>query len=159
MSSVWKMMLLANSKDKDKSNFERSRPEYSHGEYDDDNTGYGKRDYYKEYANNSKNRKELHHFDRKTASEWVDSMENEDGTEGEHWTYDQTESVRKQHGFECDGAEFYAAINMMYSDYYKVAKDYNLNNTDFYAKMANAFLCDKDSADRKLVKYYECVVE
>lgn len=160
MNSVWKMMLLANSKDKDKENIDYY-PKHRYDEYDDDYTGYGKRDYYGEYKNHEKKRKQEAKlkFDRSTAKEWVESMENEDGTEGEHWTYEQTEAVRKQHGFDCDGVDFYAAINMMYSDYYKVAKEYNLNTTDYYAKMANAFICDKDVSKDKVSRYFECIVK
>lgn len=96
-------------------------------------------------------------FTKKTAKRWVDNMENEDGTVGEHWTFEQTESVRKQHGFDCDGVEFYAAINMMYSDYCKVASKYGVNTADFYADLAEAFLCDEDAVEDKIEKYYECI--
>lgn len=162
MNSVWKMMLLANGKEKD--NAKENIDYYSkhrYDEYDDDFTGYGKRDYYGEYKKHEKNgkHKEKTEFDRSVAEEWVVSMENADGTEGEHWTYEQTEAVRKQHGFGCDSVDFYAAINMMYSDYCKVAKEYNLNTTDFYAKMANAFICDKDAEKDKVSRYFECIVK
>nr|DAP40682.1 MAG TPA: hypothetical protein [Caudoviricetes sp.] len=93
------------------------------------------------------------------AEEWTHSMRNSDGSRGEHWNYDQTEHVRKQHGYDCDPAEFYAAINMMYSDYYKIGKEFNLNSVDFYAAMAHAFLDDEDAGEDKLAKYYECIVE
>ena len=46
-----------------------------------------------------------------------------------------------------------------YSDYYKVAKKFNVNNTEFYADLAEAFLRDKDAADDKLMRYYEYVVD
>lgn len=86
-------------------------------------------------------------------------MKNSDGSTGPHWDMAQTEDVRKQHGYTCDPAEFYAAINMCYSDYYKLAKDFNLNNTDFYARMAHAFLDDEDAGENKIAKYYDCVVK
>lgn len=35
----------------------------------------------------------------------------------------------------------------------------NVNNTEFYADLAEAFLCDKDADEDKLVRYYECIVE
>ena len=34
-----------------------------------------------------------------------------------------------------------------------------VNNTEFYADLAEAFLCDKDADEDKLVRYYECIVE
>ena len=50
-------------------------------------------------------------------------------------------------------------MNMLYSDYFKVAKKFNVNNTEVYADLAEAFLCAKDAADDKLIRYYECVVD
>lgn len=93
------------------------------------------------------------------AEEWTHSMKNADGSTGRHWNFEQTEQVRRQHGYDCDPAEFYAAINMMYSDYYKIGKEFNLNSVDFYAAMAHAFLDDEDAGEDKLAKYYECIVE
>ena len=93
------------------------------------------------------------------AEEWTHSMRNSDGSRGEHWNFEQTEQVRRQHGYDCDPAEFYAAINMMYSDYYEIAKDFNVNSVDYYAKMAHAFLDDKDAGEGKIAKYYECIAE
>ena len=62
-------------------------------------------------------------------------------------------------GIECDPAEFWAALNMIYSDYVKVAKKFNVgSNIDFYVDMAKAFLDDKDAGPDKLAKYYQYVV-
>lgn len=98
-------------------------------------------------------------FTREDADEWTEKMKNADGSTGRHWNFEQTEQVRRQHGYDCDPAEFYAAINMMYSDYYKIGKEFNLNSVDFYAAMAHAFLDDEDAGEDKLAKYYECIVE
>lgn len=98
-------------------------------------------------------------FTREDADEWTEKMKNADGSTGRHWTFEQTEQVRKQHGYDCDPNEFYAALNMIYSDYYKIGKDFNLNSVDFYAAMAHAFLDDEDAGENKLAKYYECIVE
>ena len=52
-----------------------------------------------------------------------------------------------------------AALNMIYSDYVKVAKKFNVgSNIDFYVDMAKAFLDDKDAGPDKLTKYYQYVV-
>lgn len=96
---------------------------------------------------------------REDAEEWTRHMRNADGSRGEHWSYEQTEQVRRQHGYDCDPAEFYAAMNMMYSDYYEIGKEFNLNSVDFYAAMARAFLNDKDAGEDKLAKYYEYIFE
>lgn len=99
-------------------------------------------------------------FDERTAKEWVAKMQNEDGTKGPHWTMDQTTKVMEQRGIKEDPAKFYAALNMMYSDYCEVAKKINANNMDFFAEMAKAFLKDKDvGAPDKLAAYYEYVVK
>ena len=145
---------------------ENRYPDYD--EYD----GYGKRDYYGEHdmrdrrdydgrERESYGRREKKHdkFTREDADEWTEKMKNADGSTGRHWNFEQTEQVRRQHGYDCDPAEFYAAINMMYSDYYKIGKEFNLNSVDFYAAMAHAFLDDEDAGEDKLAKYYECIVE
>lgn len=86
-------------------------------------------------------------------------MENEDGTKGPHWSFEQAKQVMAQRGIECDPAEFWAALNMIYSDYVKVAKKFNVgSNIDFYVDMAKAFLDDKDAGPDKLAKYYQYVV-
>ena len=86
-------------------------------------------------------------------------MVNEDGSKGAHWNMDQTKQVMEQRGIQCDPVEFYIAINMMYSDYYPVAKKLNVNSVDFYADMARAFLEDKDAGKDKLAKYFAYVVK
>ena len=98
-------------------------------------------------------------FDRRMAEEWTANMENEDGTKGPHWSFEQAKQVMAQRGIECDPAEFWAALNMIYSDYVKVAKKFNVgSNIDFYVDMAKAFLDDKDAGPDKLTKYYQYVV-
>lgn len=88
---------------------------------------------------------------------WVGSMKNADGTRGGHWTMEQTEAVRKQRGIECDPVMFYAAMNMMYSDYCKAVEKTGTVSVDFYAYMAKAFLDDEDAAPDKLARYYHFV--
>lgn len=95
---------------------------------------------------------------KEMAMEWSRSMENEDGTQGPHWTMEQTKQVQAQQGIECDPIEFYLAINMMYSDYVKVAKKLGVNKVEFYACMAKAFLDDRDAGPDKLGRYFEYVV-
>ena len=98
-------------------------------------------------------------FTREVALSWVDMMENADGTHGPHWAMEQTKELQEKKGIGHDPVEFFVAMNMMYSDYCKIAKRYNVNTADFYASMAKAFLDDKDAVDDKLAKYYEYVVE
>lgn len=51
---------------------------------------------------------------------------------------------------------WWAAMNMMYSDYYTVGAWYKVDVPDFYACQAKAFLLDEDAAgpEEKLAAYY-----
>lgn len=94
-----------------------------------------------------------------TARKWTRNMKNADGTSGEHWTYDQTNKVLRDKGFDCQSPEFYATMNMLWSDYSKVAEKFGVNNVDFWAALTNAFLMDEDAKPGKLERYYESVAE
>ena len=98
-------------------------------------------------------------FDMQMAQEWTRRMQNEDGTTGPHWTIDQTNKVMEQRGVNEDPVKFWAAMNMIYSDFVNVAKKLGISNVDFYTEMARAFLDDKDISGDKLAKYYEYVVK
>lgn len=101
------------------------------------------------------------HWNREMAQEWVHGMKNTDGTTGPHWTMEKTEEVRAQRGINCEPLAFWVAMNMIYSDYAKVAEKINANSIDFYAYMAKAFLEDKDTRNQggeKLARYYKYVV-
>lgn len=98
------------------------------------------------------------------AQAWVSRMENEDGSVGEHWTMDQTSAAARSIGADLSAvgtAAWYAAMNMVYSDYYSVAHEYGLDRPDFYAKLAQAFLVDKDAGgpQRKIAAYYRCIAQ
>lgn len=84
---------------------------------------------------------------------WVDHMKNADGTIGPRWSMAETDALRAQYGVSCDPAEFYAAMNMMYSDYGLVLP----NNTEMYVHMAQAFLADPDAQPHKLERYYRYI--
>lgn len=91
------------------------------------------------------------------AESWVGRMQNADGSVGAHWTPDQTEMARKQRGIDCDPHKFWVAMNMMYSDYCKVAKQHNVCTAEFFSDMAKAFLSDADAMPDKLALYYRHV--
>lgn len=99
-------------------------------------------------------------FTEADARAWVARMENEDGSTGGHWTQDQTAAAARSVGM-MGTPEWYAAMNMMYSDYSEVAKEFSVDRPDFYAKMAKAFLMDKDAggAEEKTAAYYHCVAK
>ena len=130
-------------------------------EYDDDEEGGGK------YAGNFRHREnsrkheadEAVTFDEHKAKEWVRDMKNGDGSTGEHWKPEHTEPLRVAHCPDCEKMEFWAAMNMMYSDYCEVAKKMNVDKPEFYACMAKAFLMDEDAGREKLAKYIKYVAE
>ena len=99
-------------------------------------------------------------LDKSTAHEWTKSMHNEDGSTGEHWSMDQTNSVLSKRGYNYDPVEWYAVLNAMFSDYYPVAKKHGLaGSVDFYADMANAWLSDKDAVPDKAAVYFAKIVK
>lgn len=103
------------------------------------------------------------HMTKEMARDWADRMENADGTIGPHWDMEQAKRVMAQKEIDGSPIDFYLALNMMYSDYCKVAKKLGVNTVDFYAGMAEAFLDDKDAVggggSEKLAAYYEYVVK
>lgn len=105
-------------------------------------------------------------LDRAKLHEWVNGMDNADGSHGAHWSKDQTTAVGRSYGIDFDGdisAEcWYTALNMMYSDYYPTAAKFGVDRPEFYASLAKDFLCDKDApggAKAKLEGYYRGIVE
>lgn len=98
---------------------------------------------------------------KEKAEKWVKHMRS-----GEHkggmWNFDDAKELAKEYGIE-DGQElvdFYAALNMMHSDYNEIAKEYGVDREDFYAALACAFLYDNDGKPptEKLAAYYKYVV-
>ena len=85
---------------------------------------------------------------------YVKQMKHKDGTEGEHWTLEQTRQYQAAHPeyASIDALDFYVAINMMYSDYFKPAY-----TTDNYASMAKDFVADKDAPANKVVRYMKAM--
>ena len=100
-------------------------------------------------------------FTREDAEKWVSHMENEDGTTGPHWVMGQTDAVANITGVSVKSCVWWAAMNMMYSDYYGVAAKYGLDRPEFYADLAKAFLMDKDAGgpEEKMAGYCYGVVK
>lgn len=90
-----------------------------------------------------------YHLTDELAHNWVSHMENKDGTHGEHWTIEQT----NQYADHYNKYDWYAVMNMMYSDYYNPRHD-----TSDYVEMAKDWLDDKDIEDGKTLKYYFYIV-
>lgn len=94
------------------------------------------------------------HLTEDQAKCWVKEMKNKDGTEGEHWTYEQSEQVRRQYASEMDPYDWYAILNMTYSDYYSPKFD-----TSTYVDLAKDWLTDKDIGVDKALRYYLFVAQ
>lgn len=94
------------------------------------------------------------HLTKGTAKKWVREMD----PPGK-WTMEQTTQIMNRLGADCNEIDFYAAMNLMYSDYRELAKEIGQDTTEFYGKMAKAFLCDEDAVEGKMVKYYGVIVE
>lgn len=98
---------------------------------------------------------------KELAKQWVDSMENADGTRGGHWTFDQTKQMQAERQISGSPLAFWVAVSMVYSDYCEVARALNISTVQFYCDMAQAFLNDKDAigdGSEKLLAYYNCIV-
>lgn len=167
MSSVWRMMALLSGDggkerhDKHDRYEDRWEDVDREEEYDrkrkpyDARKGYQRRD--REHDRYEADEWEPKRLTKADAESWVRHMQNSDGSSGAHWDYNQTEQVRQQKGYKCDPVAFYAAMNMMYSDYCQAARDIGCNTVDFYAAMAKAFLDDADAPSDKIERYAECV--
>lgn len=103
------------------------------------------------------------HFNEEYARKAVMKMENEDGTRGPHWSIEETTTLASQYGITL-GSKFnrydwFVALNMVYSDYYKVIINIaGSNNTKNYVEFAKAWLNDKDIDEGKMWYYYVYVM-
>lgn len=99
------------------------------------------------------------HFNEEKARKAVSKMENEDGTRGAHWSLDETTALANQYGISLNNKfnryDWFVALNMVYSDYYKVILSItNTNNTKHFIEFAKAWLNDKDIDEGKMWYYY-----
>lgn len=90
--------------------------------------------------------------------EWVDHMENADGTTGPHWSRHEAEVIRAKYGIASAGdVDFYVVLNMMYSDYCTAAAQAGASTVELFARMTEAFLTDPDAQPDKLGRYYRYI--
>lgn len=99
------------------------------------------------------------HFDDEHARKAVSKMENEDGSKGQHWSLEETSALANQYGIRFDDKfnkyDWYVALNMVYSDYYRVIVNMTgSNNAKYFVELAKAWLCDKDIDEGKMWYYY-----
>lgn len=92
------------------------------------------------------------HFTKETAKYAVSKMKNKDGSTGEHWSKETTDKVLESKGYHFNHCDWYVALNMMYSDYYKSGR-----SDDTYIELAYDFLDDEDAPEHKMKKYYHAM--
>ena len=93
------------------------------------------------------------HLGEDLAKEWVDCMENKDGSQGAHWSWDQVIQVNRDKKISEDDSDNYAILNMMYSDYYNPKFDANT-----YIELAKDWFNDPDGSKCKTLKYYYYII-
>ena len=103
-------------------------------------------------------------FTRQDAEEWMARMENTDPDrpKGPLWSEEQCLSVAASAGIDLHdipGYVFWAAMNMEWSDGWRVASDFGVDQQQYYARQAEAFLRDKDAGgpEEKICAYYRYV--
>lgn len=95
------------------------------------------------------------HFNEEHARKAVSKMENEDGTRGPHWSVEETTTLASQYGINLGSRfnryDWFVALNMVYSDYYKVIISMtNSNSTKHFVELAKAWINDKDIDEGKI---------
>ena len=97
---------------------------------------------------------------------WMQHMKNDDPDKptGPMWSEAECLAFASSAGIDLSGIPgyvFWAAMNMEWSDGWGVARDFGVDQPQYYARRAEAFLRDKDGggAMRKISAYYRCVVE
>lgn len=92
------------------------------------------------------------HFNDEHARKAVMKMENEDGTRGPHWSIEETTTLASQYGISLTGKynryDWYVALNMVYSDYYRVIMTFDkLNQGD------NVYIIEVVGTFKKTTEY------
>ena len=130
-------------------------------DYDDDRD-YDDRDY-REYADERDYRREMR-LSKADINLWKKSIQNTDGTKGEHYDYSRVTEVAEKLGIrfdKFDEREYCMTINMLYSDYGHIVRRYMSADKElmFFGEMAKAFLDDPDGPEpsEKLALYYHCI--
>ena len=101
------------------------------------------------------------HLTESICKSWVKSMAVTDGsdrTTGEKWSIDQTTEVgnKLQNNWNVINKwEWYAVMNAWYSDYYKTAKEFEVENeAEFFGMLAMDFFFDEDAKCKNPFNYY-----
>lgn len=96
-------------------------------------------------------------LDEEMAETWVHTMK----PFGEHWSKEQTDSVLDANGLVVDKIDFYAAMNMVYNDYYNAIEIGSMTEDEkinVYKNLAYYFIKDEDFGPNKMYEYYKTIV-
>lgn len=100
---------------------------------------------------------------REDAEHYVSGMYNEDGSEGEHWSYDEVDKYLRNKSSHAHSTEkIYVVMNMLRSDYYPTIENLTSDvtkQTESYYQMACKFLDDDDAKPHKLKRYMHFISE
>lgn len=130
-----------------------------HDAEDDDDEDYEEREQHHGHA-------KMHEYPmmeqltEEVATSWVSGLKNTDPEHptGAKWSMETVKPLSMKHGFTTreKQLEFWAVMNMMYSDYAETAKKHGVSTLDFYADMAKAWMRDKDAVEHKTAAYIAC---
>ena len=103
--------------------------------------------------------KETPRLSKAEAEKWVHSMVHaDDSGEGERWSFDKAKRMLEERDLDVDPVDWYAILNAVYADYCGVAMRYGLiGESEFFADLAEAWLCDDDAVENKAAMYYYCI--
>ena len=103
---------------------------------------------------------EIPPLDKATAVAWVAAMRNTDPARptGGRWTWEQTSALMAERGLHYNPADWYAALNMLYSDFGPLLAKHGAKELDAYVEMAKALLDDPDAKSNKMARYYRYIV-
>lgn len=90
------------------------------------------------------------HFDEGTALQVVENMQNVDGTEGEHYSPEESKEMMEKYHFESKNGKYnewdwYVILNMMHSDYSDVLG----KSDELYVALTNAYFNGPDEKEGK----------
>ena len=97
---------------------------------------------------------------REMAEEWMDNLQNADGSRGAHWTFDEVKNLMQSRGVQADPLIIWVGMNAEYSDSVMLNRKYGVDRPEYYLDAAVIrWLNDKDAVKDKAAMYYTYVVK
>lgn len=73
---------------------------------------------------------------------------------GQRWSMEEVEDILHSKGIMGHTKCYYLVMNMMYNDYSRTARQYNLDVPEFYFDLSYDFINDTDAKKHKVEKYF-----